>query len=102
MRVKEVFAELKNWSGTLPFNRTVQMTAEESRDPRSFSVKMTMSDVRFSWKISKTKRFLGNGKWNYCETNEASAGVLTTEEFESCEQAAARLRERVDAFVSGT
>ena len=101
MKKDEVFAELKEWGKDLIFNRTVQMTTEECPDPPAFAVHMTMSAVKYSWKMERTKKFLWVQKWNYTEKDDSTGETLLTEEFSSCEEAAARLRKSVDAFVNG-
>lgn len=101
MKKKEVFEQLKTWSETLPFTRTVQMRAEEEGNPPAYTVHMTMREVKFSWKIARVKKFLWNEKWNYTENNDETGEVLRTEEFGSCEEAAARLKEQVNKFVRG-
>ena len=101
MKKKEVFEQLKTWSETLPFTRTVQMRAEEEGNPPAYTVHMTMPEVKFSWKIARVKKFLWNEKWNYTENNDETGEVLRTEEFGSCEEAAARLKEQVNKFVRG-
>ena len=101
MKKDEVFNELKEWSKDLIFNRTVQMTTEECPAPPAFAVHMTMSAVKYSWKIERISKFLWKQKWNYTETNDANGETLLTEDFTSCEEAAARLRDSVDRFVKG-
>ena len=101
MKKKEVFEQLRTWSETLPFTRTVQMKAEEEKNPPAFAVHMTMSAVKFSWKITRVKQFLWNQKWNYTETDDSTGEVLCTETFDDCEEAADRLREQVNKFIRG-
>lgn len=101
MKVKEVFRELNEWSRGLTFNRTVQMTAEESDSPKAFTVRATMSAVKYSWKIERVSRFLWKQKWNYTEKDDAADAVMKTAELASCEEAAALLRARVTMFENG-
>ena len=101
MKMKEVFADLREWGVGLTFNRSVQLTPEEGQDPPSFAVHMTMSAVKCTWKIERKSKFLWKEKWNFIVVNDSNSEVLKTEEFDSCEEAAAKLKETVTAFENG-
>ncbi len=101
MKMKEVFADLREWGVGLTFNRTVQMTPEEGQDPPAFAVHMTMSAVKCTWKIERKSKFLWKEKWNFTATNDSSGEVLVSEELSSCEEAAAKLKAAVAAFENG-
>lgn len=101
MRMKEVFADLREWGVGLTFNRTVQLTPEEGQDPPSFAVHMTMSAVKCTWKIERKSKFLWKEKWNFTTTSDTLGEVVETQEFSSCEEAAAKLKAAVTAFENG-
>ena len=72
MKMREVFAKLREWGTGLTFNRTVQMTPEEGQDPPAFAVHMTMSAVKCTWKIARKSKFLWKEKWNFTVTNDTT------------------------------
>ena len=101
MKTREVFAKLREWGAALTFNRTVQLTPEEGQDPPSFAVHMTMSAVKCTWKITRKSKFLWKEKWNFTVTNDASGEQIAEEEYDSCEEAAEKLKAAVTAFENG-
>ena len=101
MKMKEVFADLREWGVGLTFNRTVQLTPEEGQDPPAFAVHMTMSALKCTWKIERKSKFLWKEKWSFTVTNDANGEVPVSEELSSCEEAAAKLKAAVTAFENG-
>ena len=101
MKMREVFAKLREWGTGLTFNRTVQMTPEEGQDPPAFAVHMTMSAVKCTWKIARKSKFLWKEKWNFIITNDTTGEQAVEEEYPSCEAAAERLIAAVTAFENG-
>ena len=101
MKMREVFAKLREWGTGLTFNRTVQMTPEEGQDPPAFAVHMTMSAVKCTWKIARKSKFLWKEKWNFTVTNDTTGQQAVEEEYPSCEAAAERLIAAVTAFENG-
>ena len=101
MKMREVFAKLREWGTGLTFNRTVQMTPEEGQDPPAFAVHMTMSAVKCTWKIERKSKFLWREKWNFTVTNDTTGELAAEEEYPSCEAAAERLIAAVTAFENG-
>ena len=101
MKMREVFAKLREWGTGLTFNRTVQMTPEEGQDPPAFAVHMTMSAVKCTWKIARKSKFLWKEKWNFTVTNDTTGEQAVEEEYPSCEAAAERLIAAVTAFENG-
>ena len=101
MKMKEVFADLREWGVGLTFNRTVQLTPEEGQDPPAFAVHMTMSALKCTWKIERRSKFLWKEKWSFTVTNDANGEVPVSEELSSCEEAAAKLKAAVTAFENG-
>ena len=101
MKKKEVFAKLREWGTGLTFNRTVQLTPEEGQDPPAFAVHMTMSAIKYTWKIERTSKFLWKEKWTFSTTNDVTGEVRNSHEFSSCEEAAAKLIQTVTTFENG-
>ena len=101
MKMREVFAKLREWGTGLTFNRTVQMTPEEGQDPPAFAVHMTMSAVKCTWKIARKSKFLWKEKWNFTVTNDTTGEQAVEEEYPSCEATAERLIAAVTAFENG-
>ncbi len=101
MKMREVFAKLREWGTGLTFNRTVQLTPEEGQDPPAFAVHMTMSAVKCTWKIARKSKFLWKEKWAFTVTNDTTGEQAAEEEYPSCEAAAERLIAAVTAFENG-